>query len=296
MAGETYAARPIKRARRTKAQIEQLNRQICDVLAEDHPQSVRHCFYRLTDPRLPEPVEKSQRGYNQVQHRLVKLREDGVIPYGWITDATRRGYFTPTYRGAGDFLRSMAVHYRGDLWRGCGYLCEVWVESRSIAGVIQDDCEDLAVSLYPSGGFTSKTLAFEAAGHINATHAGRTVAIFYVGDYDPAGVLIDRNIEQELRRHLHHDVDLVFERIGITPEQIETLDLPSKPRKASEKRAPEILRTVEAEAMPAQLMRALLRGRIEALLPEHALATIKIAEEDEKAHLRRIADMLGNAA
>jgi hypothetical protein len=32
------------------------------VLAADHPQSVRHCFYRMTDPRLPEPVEKSDRG------------------------------------------------------------------------------------------------------------------------------------------------------------------------------------------------------------------------------------------
>jgi hypothetical protein len=51
------------RIRRTKAQTAQLEAQIFDVLAQDHPQSVRHVFYRMTDPRLPEPVLKTERGY-----------------------------------------------------------------------------------------------------------------------------------------------------------------------------------------------------------------------------------------
>src|SRR5215207_631223 len=100
-----YQACPIKRRRRTKAQTNQLDRQIIAVLAEDHPQSVRHVFYRMTNPRLPEPVEKSDQGYAQVQDRIVKLRRSGVLPYGWITDATRRGYFTDTFFGADDFVR-----------------------------------------------------------------------------------------------------------------------------------------------------------------------------------------------
>jgi hypothetical protein len=38
------------------------------------------------------------------------------------------------------------------------------VESRSIAGVVQQrDCQELAVSLYPAGGFSSITFAYEAA-------------------------------------------------------------------------------------------------------------------------------------
>ena len=137
----------------------------------DHPQSVRHVFYRMTDPRLPEPVQKSDRGYRHVQDRVVKLRRAGKLPYGWITDATRRGYFTPTYRGAADFLDSMKGLYRADLWQQSDFYCEVWVESRSIAGIIQQDCEDLAVSLYPAGGFSSITLAYEAAKDINVESA-----------------------------------------------------------------------------------------------------------------------------
>jgi hypothetical protein len=213
-------ASPIKRKRATKADVEQLERQIFDVLSEDNPQSVRHVFYRMTDPRLPCPVEKSEAGYVQVQNRLVKMRRATVdphdispfaileqlapsrqsIPYHWIVDHTRRGYHTYTYDGAEDFIRSVAHLYRGDLWAQSDYYCEVWAESRSIAGVLQADCEELAVSLYPTGGFSSLTLAYEAAQQIMRQY--KPVVIFYIGDYDPAGVLIDVSLEKELRGHL----------------------------------------------------------------------------------------------
>ena len=75
--------------RRTTAQVEQLERQIFEILEEDNPQSVRHVFYRMTDPRLPEPVEKTEAGYRQVQQRLALMRRSGYIPYEWIVDATR---------------------------------------------------------------------------------------------------------------------------------------------------------------------------------------------------------------
>ena len=278
--------------RRTKAQTEQLERQIYEVLASDHPQSVRHVFYRMTDPRLPEPVEKTERGYKQVQHRMVIMRRTGILPYHWITDATRRGYFTPTYGDSGDFLRAMAGHYRGDLWRQSEHYVEVWCESRSIAGTIEDTCEELAVSLYPAGGFTSLTLAFESARYIKAEAAGRPAEIIYVGDYDPAGVLIDRSIEGELCKHLASDVELNFHRIAITPEQVDLYDLPTKPRKAGERRAIHIERTVEAEAMPANILRDLLRQSVEQFLPDDALQVVKVAEESEREGLRRIANVL----
>ncbi len=290
---ESYVTGTIKRQRRTKAAIDQLDDQIMAVLVQDQPQSVRHIFYRMTDPRLPEPVEKSERGYRHVQDRMVKLRRSGRLPYSWITDATRRGYFTPTYRSASDFLRSMTGHYRADLWQQSKWYCEVWTESRSIAGVIQDDCEEMAVSLYPAGGFSSGTLAYDAAEYINATAGAKRVCIFYIGDYDPAGVLIDVALERELRNHLDSDIELHFHRLGITAEQIVEFDLPTKPRKVSDRRALHIETAVEAEAMPASILRGMLRDRIEELLPSGALEIAKAAEESERAHLTRMAQLLG---
>lgn len=286
------SGRPDKRKRRTKAEIEQLEAQIYAVLAEDHPQSVRHVFYRMTDPRLPEAVEKSERGYCQVQHRITCMRRAAILPYRWITDATRRGYHTDTFGDGGDFLEAVAGLYRGDLWAQAEHYVEVWCESRSIAGTIERTCKELAVSLYPAGGFTSLTLAYQAAEYINAVTQGRPAEIVYIGDYDPAGVLIDKRIEAELRQHLAPDVVLNFHRIAITPEQIRDLDLPTKPRKAGERRAPEIARTVEAEAMPAAHLRHLLRDSIEQFLPTHALEVTKAAEASERMGLQRLGLLL----
>ena len=290
----TYRARTIKGQRRTKGQVNQLDDQIIDVLRIDHPQSVRHVFYRMTNPRLPETVVKSDRGYRHVQDRIVKLRRAGRLPYGWITDASRRGYFTSTYADAADFLHTMKGFYRADLWRQTKTYVEVWTESRSIAGIVQDDCEDLAVSLYPAGGFTSISLAYEAAESINAEYDGRDVVIFYIGDYDPAGVLIDISLQRELLQHLDPGARhrLYFERIAITPEQIAAHDLPTKPRKATDRRSLHIAETVEAEAMPAAIMRKLLREAIEALLPDKALEVAKAAEQSEMQHLDMMARLL----
>ncbi len=50
MMDAVYEASPLKR-RMTKAEVEQLEAQILDVLAEDSQQSVRHVFYRMTENR-----------------------------------------------------------------------------------------------------------------------------------------------------------------------------------------------------------------------------------------------------
>jgi hypothetical protein len=240
----------------------------------------------MTDPRLVEPVEKSDRGYRHVQHRLKELRRSGAIPYGWITDATRRGYFTPTYLDRFDFVRRVSGLYRSDLWSNNDSYCEVWTESRSIAGVIESDCREFAVPLYPAGGFSSITLAYEAAEQINAEHDDRDLTVFYIGDYDPAGVLIDVALETEIRRHLDPEVSMRFVRLGITAEQVSRYDLPTKPRKTTDRRSLHIAKTVEAEAMPARILRGSLRACIETLLPKGALNAAKVAEESERSLLR----------
>ena len=278
-----------KRRRLTRAELAELDARIVDVLAADHPQSVRHVFYRLTDPRLPVPVPKTEQGYKRVQRRCLELRRNGRLPYGWIVDATRRGYHVATFHDPSDFIDSVAGLYRSRLWTEAEPLVEVWCESRSIAGVLQNECERLAVSLYPAGGFSSATLCYEAAREIDRQGRDEAV-ILYVGDFDPAGVMIDRAIECELNRHL--DTPLTFRRLAINEAQIDAFDLPTKPRKAGDRRRLDITETVEAEAMPAAHLRALVGSAVEAYLPPDALQVAKAAEESERAALFVAADYL----
>lgn len=293
---ESYGAGTIKRDRRTKDRMDTLDAQIMDVLKEDHPQSVRHVFYRMTDPRLAEPVEKSDRGYRHVQSRCVVLRRAGLIPYNWIADLSRQGYFVNTFDDAGDFIRQMGGLYRADLWRDADVKCEVWAESRSIASVMLSDCKELAVDLYPCGGFSSLSFVHAAAQSHNANGDKRPLVVIYVGDFDPAGVLIDAALERELRQHLNSTIDLEFKRIAINEWQVEAYDLPTKPRKDGDKRSQHVKYSVEAEAMKASDLRSILRANVEALLPVGALHTAKVAEQSERSHLRNMAAMFEQGA
>jgi hypothetical protein len=266
------------------------------LFAESHPQSVRHVFYLMTDPRLECAVEKSERGYRHVQYHLAEMRKARILPYGWIVDSTRRGYFVATYKSGSDFIRRMAGLYRADTWSRARAYVEVWAESRSIAAVIQDDCRELGVSLYPSAGFASLTLPYEAAEQIasEVEGTGKTVEIVYIGDFDPAGVLIDRDIEKKIRDHLEVDFGVAnpvaLHRLAITLEQIEAHGMLPKPRKEGERRAKHIQFTVEAEAMPVSILRDLLRDKVESFMPREALAVAKAAEESERAGLIALAE------
>ena len=155
-----------------------------------------------------------------------------------------------------------------------------------LAGVLREVCQELAVSLYPSSGFSSDTLPYEASRAIAA--AGKSAVILYVGDYDPAGVLIDQDIERKLRFHLGQDYPLEFNRLAVNLDQITTMDLPSKPRSKTERRCREITETVEAEAIPAGIMRQLVREAIEVYLPTEALESARLIDKAEQDSLLRM--------
>ena len=273
------------RKRRTRSELAALDDQIIAVLGADNPQSVRHVFYRLTDPTGPVSVGKDEAGYNAVGRQCTALRRSGRVPYHWLTDATRRGYHVATFTDGGDLIDAFAGLYRLNVWADAEAHVECWTESRSIAGVVQADCQRLGVSLYPAGGFTSLSLAYQAAEGIRQEAQGRPVVIVYVGDWDPAGVLIDQSVIRELRSHCP-DLQIEEVRIAITETQAERL--PSKPRKAGDRRRPDIRETVEAEAMPAGELRELLRSTVEAYMPDGALDAVKVAEESERAGLREL--------
>ena len=248
----------MNRRRRTQEQLDTLDEQLIEVLRADRPQSVRHLFYRMTDPRLAEPVDKTEHGYKLIIRRCLGLRRSGRIPYGWISDATRRGFHVPAWDSPGDFLQGVAGMYRGQLWGPDLPRVEVWTESRSLAGVLQTTCRELAVSLYPCGGFSSATLCYDAAQEIDAADRARAVVLF-LGDFDPAGVLIDRHVEAELRRHLETPLGF-FRNAHRAQGAVSTSSKPSRRRRCRPgKCVVSYARRWKATCRPAPCARCALR-------------------------------------
>ena len=288
-----------KHFRLTKSEMELLDQGVLGVLEKSRPQSVRHVYYVLVG-RIPELVPKTEPGYETVDRACIRLRKNGRLPYSWISDATRVGHHVATYENAGDLISQHAAYYRHDLWKRANAHVEVWCESRSIAAVLLPLCRELCVSLYPTSGFSSLTQTWEAAQVMQAAANGRPIRVVYVGDYDPAGKHIDRDAIEKLRKHLtpyaqRHGMKIEHclreVRVAVNEDQIVKYNLPTKPRKKGDLRCPEITRTVEAEALPAEVLLRLVREEIEAYLPLGELDLIRVAEESEREHLRTIGEL-----
>jgi hypothetical protein len=110
--------------------------------------------------------------------------------------------------------------------------------------------------------------------------------------YHRSAVLIDRDIEAKLREHLSGHNEISSDRLPTTADQAAEYDLPTKPRDESDRRVRHIERTVEVEAMPAHILRQLLRDKLDAFLPRRAPVIARAAEESERAGSLALADAM----
>lgn len=116
------------------------------------------------------------------------------------------------------------------------------------------------------------------------------MVIYQLGDHDPSGVAAWDDIQRKLREFVHDGIDVTFERIAVTPDQITELDLPTRPTKQSDTRAAKFDGdSVEVDAIPSSILRDLVRAAIESWIDPEALRLTKIAEESEREVLIRIA-------
>jgi len=279
-----------QRVRRIKAEIDRLWFAMAEELAEHHPQSVRHVYYRMV---VRDLVAKTEAGYDTVQTQLVKMRRCGLVPYDWITDGTRWARRVKTYGSPADAIAEVARYYRRNLWDQTPVYVEAWCESDSIAGVIVDVTAEYSVPLFPAKGFSSLGFLYPSARGLVHAANGRPAHILYIGDWDPSGKVIPEKIEVELRTHAP-EVEIHFQRLAVNPDQIETLNLPSRPAKVSDSRTKSFSgETVEAEAVPVGVMQAIVREAIEEFIEPRLLEAVEVAEESEREVLHRWAKQVG---
>jgi hypothetical protein len=284
---DVYPPRSIKRQRSTKAEMKQRLDGLFDILQMQQPMTVRQVFYQATVKGL---VEKTEQGYGKVKADLANLRRDGVVPYHWLADNTRMMRKPRTYAGIQDAIERTADFYRRDLWYDSDVYCEIWLEKDALGGVVWPVTSEYDVPLMVSRGYASLSFLHSAAESILAED--KPAYIYHFGDFDPSGQDAARHIEEQLREFAP-DADIYFERVAVTPEQIEDWDLPTRPTKASDSRSKTWTggnKSVELDAIAPDDLRALVRECIEEHLPPERLEQLKIAEKSEREAIQAFAE------
>ncbi|MDP9477660.1 MAG: hypothetical protein M3R38_18580 [Actinomycetota bacterium] len=291
-----YGARTIKgRGRRTKAEMEALRNALFEIVAENQPATVRGVFY-LAETAGLVPKDDAK-GYRPVQRELLKLRREGIIPWGWITDGSRSRFGYRRYGGLESYAQQVAANYRRDYWHDSEERVEVWIEKEALRGVISPVViEEFGLDLYVTKGQPSVSYLYDAAEDIILD--GRPTYVYVLADFDPGGLRIFDRIKQELTDFVGGAAEVHVRRLTLTPHQIRVYNLPTRPGKEKDPNAAEFKRLygdgcVELDALPPNTMRALVRERLESHMDPETLRALKFAETEERQGLRGIQDLLG---
>lgn len=292
----SYGARPIKRARRRKAEMAELRAGLYEIVAADQPMTVRQVFYRAVVAGL---IEKSEGEYESTVARLLlEMRRAGQLPYSWIADNTRWMRKPKTYTGLADFIDRHQKTYRRDLWAEADTYIEIWCEKEALAGVLVDVTSGYDVPLMVSRGFASESYLYSAADAITSQLAdGKQQAIiYYFGDFDPSGLHISNSIEAGLRRlcprtctGFEQDM-LIFDRVAVTEGQVKHWELPTRPTKTKGNSHangwPDGRPSVELDAIPPSELRALAQLFIEQHVDRDQLDHLRTVEAEEREQLK----------
>jgi len=278
LAPPSYGSSPIKRERRTSADIDDIKGAIHRALEADHPMTVRQVFYRLVSEGV---IAKTEQEYKTTVCRLLGvMRREKQIPYGWITDSTRWMRKPTTHSSVEDAIESTVKTYRRALWNDQSAYVEVWLEKDALAGVLFEVTNPWDVPLMVTRGYPSLTYLYEAAEAIS--HVGCPAYLYYLGDHDPTGVDIPRKVEQDLREFAPH-ADITFERIAVTQEQVQRWNLPLRPTKGSDSRGKDWDGgSVEVDAIPPTALKALVDVHITQHIDQGCLERTKLIEAAER--------------
>ncbi len=184
----------------------------------------------------------------------------------------------------------MQDSYRRNLWLAQQDYVEVWCEKDAIAGILTRATEQFDVPLMVVRGFSSLSFLYDMAERMK--EIDKPTYIYYFGDHDPSGLSISKCIERELRQFAP-DVELSFQRVAVTPEQIVEWNLPTRPTKATDSRAKSFIgESVEVDAIDPRQLVQLASSVIQAHIDSSALANTKMIENAERDTLRSIMERL----
>lgn len=269
---------------------------INDYMAQGFELTLRQLYYQFVSrDLLPNTVQS----YKRLGDIINKARLAGLIDWEAIEDRTRNVEHPSHWESPQSILNVCARTYQRDLWMGQPYRVECWIEKEALAGVISDVCEEFRVPHFACRGYTSQSEMWDSAQRmIGYIEDGQQPLIIHLGDHDPSGIDMTRDIEDrmELFRAYHVEVKRIdVNRIALNYDQIEEYNPPPNPAKTTDARfasyaAEYGVESWELDALPPNVLTGLISDAIFAVR-DHALwDEAKAIEDSERERIAQLAE------
>lgn len=258
---------------KSRAVIDQANAICSEYQAEGYDLTLRQVYYQFVARGL---IENTQQSYKRLGKIINDARMAGLIDWDYIQDRTRYLRQEATWSSAASIISGAAAQFKRDVWEVSNqhYRPEVWVEKDALVGVVARTCDELRVPYFSCRGYVSQSEMWEAGQRL-AQHVedGLEPVVIHLGDHDPSGVDMSRDIEERLEVFVGQPVNV--QRIALTMDQVNQYDPPPNPAKITDSRARGYIRQFgreswELDALEPRVLDALIRRAVDPLIDHDA--------------------------
>ena len=268
--------------------------EIITVVEDYHSQgfklTLRQLYYQLV---VKEILPNKQAMYAKLSKILSDARMCGQVDWDIIEDRVRVPKMHSEWDDIQDLVNSAIHSYRKNRMDGQDNYVEVWVEKDALSGVLSPITDEYHVHLMVNRGYSSVSAMHDAALRFErATNQGKDCTILYLGDHDPSGLDMIRDIRDRL---CGFGIDIQVQAIALTKQQIDQYQPPPNPAKITDPRANDYITqhgkvSWELDALTPNVLHELLRTNLEELIDMEKYNVIISEEEEEKEKLVELAE------
>lgn len=241
-------------------------------------------------------IPNNDREYKNLGSVISDAREAGMIDWDAIVDRTRYIRKNPQWDSPQDIISACANQFRIDKWAAQETYTEVWIEKDALIGVIDGVCRENDVPFLACRGYASASEIWNA-GHNrlkNRVEDAKRCVVFYLGDHDPSGIDMTRDVQERLRRYSKSD-EIEVVRLALNMDQIDQYSPPPNPSKMSDPRAGWYVdkygdESWELDALDPVVIRDLIQNAIESVRDDDVWQESLEIENVHKANLGRVSD------
>jgi len=275
----------------SRATIVQVNEILTEYEAQGYDLSLRQLFYQMVSRDL---LPNKQKEYKRLGDLVNNARLAGLVDWDMIKDRGRKTESNSHWHSPKNILAAAANSFAIDKWQNQPYHVEVMVEKQALEGVLLPVCEDLDINFTANKGYSSASAFYERGRRLGyqARTQGKKIVVFYLGDHDPSGLDMTRDVLERLG--MFAETGIKVERLALNYDQVETLKPPPNTTKETDTRAAEYNRLYksswELDAVEPATLAQIVRS---AVLKYRDAGKWKKAVMDEKrmkAELQELAD------
>jgi hypothetical protein len=194
-------------------------------------------------------------------------------------------------------MSSVAPQYHSDLWSNQESRVFCIVEKEALIGVLKQTCENMDVPLLAARGYPSISVLREfAENEIIPRGVEQYIEIIHLGDHDPSGIDMSRDLEDRLAMLCGGDL-FTLTRIALNMDQITNKKCPPNPAKLTDSRSSDYIKRYgkdswELDALEPSYLVNLVQNAIESHIDQSLWGAREKEIADAREELISFADTL----